>query len=83
MLESCVRAGYDLTIGDMMFTLNIPIALHTAGSVKTLAALLMPIASRLPFEWIYPTGKEQEKRTPKWTNHHHQHHHPIRCGGVP
>jgi len=67
MLESCVRAGYDLTIGDMMFTLNIPIALHSPRSVKILAALLMPIASRLPFEWIYPTGKEQEKRTPKWT----------------
>jgi len=26
----------------------------------------MPIAGRLPFEWIYPTGEKQEKRTPKW-----------------
>ncbi len=26
----------------------------------------MPVAGRLPFEWIYPTGEKQEKRTPKW-----------------
>jgi hypothetical protein len=49
-----------------MFTLGIPFSLHSARSVKVLAALLMPVASRLPFEWIYPVGKDQEKRTPKW-----------------
>jgi hypothetical protein len=69
MLDSCVRAGYDITIGDLMFTLGIPLALHTPRSVKILAAVLMPIASRLPFEWIYPIGKDQEKRTPKWTKY--------------
>jgi hypothetical protein len=66
MLDSCVKAGYEITIGDLMFTLGIPFSLHSARSVKVLAALLMPVASRLPFEWIYPVGKDQEKRTPKW-----------------
>jgi hypothetical protein len=27
---------------------------------------MMPIAGRLPFEWVYPTGEKQEKRTPKY-----------------
>jgi len=27
---------------------------------------MYPIAARLPFEWIYPTGEKQEKRTPKY-----------------
>jgi hypothetical protein len=49
-----------------MFGLDIPIPIHKISQVKILAALLMPIAGRLPFEWIYPTGEKQEKRTPKW-----------------
>lgn len=59
-------AGYETVYGDLMFGLDIPIALHKLGQLKTFARLLMPIVSRLPFEWIYPTGEKQEKRTPKW-----------------
>ncbi len=65
MLSSFAAAGYEITVGDMFFTLNIPIALHSPRSVRRLASILMPIAGRLPFKWVYPTGKEQEKRTPK------------------
>ncbi len=59
-------AGYETIFGDLMFGLDIPIALHKLSQLKVVAALLMPIAGRLPFEWIYPTGEKQEKRTPKW-----------------
>lgn len=65
-LTNCfVEAGYECTFGDLMFSLGIPIALHSLKSLKTLAALLMPIAGRLPFAWIYPTGEKQEERKPK------------------
>lgn len=68
-LASCfVDAGYQCVFGDLMFSLGIPIPLHSLGSLKTLAALLMPIAGRLPFEWIYPTGEKQEERKPKHTD---------------
>ena len=60
------QAGYETIFGDLMFGLDVPIAIHKLSSVKTLAALLMPVAGRLPFEWVYPTGEKQEKRTPKW-----------------
>lgn len=59
-------AGYETVYGDLMFGLDIPIAIHSLKRLKTVASLLMPIAGRLPFEWIYPTGEKQEKRTPKW-----------------
>jgi hypothetical protein len=58
--------GYETVYGDLMFGLDIPIAIHSIKRLKTVASLLMPIAGRLPFEWIYPTGEKQEKRTPKW-----------------
>jgi hypothetical protein len=64
--KSFADAGYETIFGDLMFGLEIPIAIHKVSQVKTLAALLMPIAGRLPFAWVYPTGEKQEKRTPKW-----------------
>jgi len=60
------EAGYETVYGDLMFGLDIPIAIRKLSTLKTVAALLMPIAGRLPFEMLYPTGEKQEKRTPKW-----------------
>lgn len=69
MLRSFVDAGYRITLGDLMFTLGIPIPLYTEQSIKTLAALLMPVAGRLPFSWVYPIGEAQNKRTPKYVKY--------------
>ena len=65
MAKGFLEAGYECTFGDLMFSLGIPIAIHTEKQLKTLAALLMPIAGRLPFEWVYPTGEKQEAHKPK------------------
>ena len=64
--QAFVDAGYETIFGDLMFGLDIPIAIHKLSQLKVLAALLMPIAGRLPFSWVYPTGEKQEKRVPKW-----------------
>jgi hypothetical protein len=68
--KSIVEAGYQTIFGDLMFGLDIPIAIHKLSQLKTVAALFMPIAGRLPFEWIYPTGEKQEKRIPKWEKYY-------------
>ena len=60
------ETGYETVYGDLMFGLDIPIAIHKLSSLKTLAGLLLPIVGRLPFEWVYPTGEKQEQRKPKW-----------------
>jgi hypothetical protein len=64
--KSFSEAGYETIYGDLMFGLGLPVAIHSLNSLKRTAGLLMPIAGRLPFEWIYPTGEKQEERTPKW-----------------
>lgn len=64
--KSFVEAGYEVIFGDFMFGLDIPLAIRKLSQLKVLGNLLMPIVGRLPFEWIYPTGEKQEKRTPKW-----------------
>jgi hypothetical protein len=66
MSKSFVDAGYECAFGDLMFGLGVPVALHTAGQLKTLAGVLMPLVGRLPFKWVYPTGEKQEMRVPKY-----------------
>jgi hypothetical protein len=66
MATSFVEAKYDVIFGDLMFILGVPIAIRSLKNLKRLAAILAPVVTRLPFEWIYPTGEKQEKRVPKW-----------------
>lgn len=66
MATSFVDAKYDVIFGDLMFILDLPIKVTKLQSLKNLAAVLAPIVTRLPFEWIYPTGEKQEKRVPKY-----------------
>ncbi len=70
MSVSFVEAGYECIFGDLMFGLGIPIPLRSLGALKKLAPIAVPIAGRLPFKWVYPTGEKQEKRQPKWQNYY-------------
>jgi hypothetical protein len=61
MGEAMVAAGLDVTFGDFMFSLGMPFAIHSLSSVRLLAALLLPIITQLPYEWLYPLGAAQDK----------------------
>jgi hypothetical protein len=63
--------GFRCLFGDMMFALGLPVELHSPQQVIRFARLLLPIASRLPFKWIYPVGPHQDQRTPKWEKQFH------------
>jgi hypothetical protein len=69
LTQSFTGTGYDCVFGDMMFSLGIPVALHTKKQLKVLSSLLMPLAGRLPFKWIYPIGEKQDERKPKHVNY--------------
>jgi hypothetical protein len=66
MTHGFLQGGYECVIGDFMFALGLPFPLHSEKAVKRAAQFILPIASRLPFEWLYPTGEKQEQRVPKW-----------------
>ena len=57
-LECC---GCNLTIGDLIFGLGINIPVHSLKSLHRIAAIVAPIACRLPFHILYPTGDKQNK----------------------
>lgn len=69
MAEALAQRAKSMVIGDLMFNLGIPIALHSWGTAQALARLLLPIIVRLPFKWLYPTGEKQEQNTPKFTRY--------------
>lgn len=71
LTRSFTEAGYDCVFGDLMFSLGIPIAIKSPATLKRMAALVMPIAGRVPFDWVYPTGEKQEERKPKHEKYFH------------
>jgi hypothetical protein len=66
MSSSFIVTGYECVFCDLMFGLGLPIPLRSGAALKRTAALMMPVVSRLPFEWLYPLGEKQEKNTPKY-----------------
>jgi len=71
LTRSFTEAGYECVFGDLMFSLGIPFPVKSIRTLKTVAALAMPIAGRVPFEWVYPTGEKQEERKPKHEKYFH------------
>lgn len=70
MAKSFVDKGYEFIFGDLMFALGLPIPLRSVRSLKIVAAIIVPIVSRLPFEFLYPTGEKQSEREPKFVEHY-------------
>lgn len=70
MTESFIKAGYKCVFGDLMFGLDIPIAIHSMGVLNTTARILMPIVGRMPLSMLYPTGEKQEQVTPKYEKYY-------------
>jgi hypothetical protein len=70
MAEAFTQAGADVTFGDFIFALGLPIPIKRLTTVKILAALLLPVLTKLPIRFLYPTGKKQEEITPKHQRHY-------------
>lgn len=61
MAEALHQTGCRMIFGDLMFGLKIPIPLRSMATFKAIAAVVLPVATKLPFKVLYPTGEKQEK----------------------
>jgi hypothetical protein len=59
MAQEFVAQGARCTFGDFLFILGLPIPLRSLRTISMLGALILPIACRLPFTMLYPTGEKQ------------------------
>jgi len=69
MAEGLIDAGCEMTFGDLIFCLNIPIPLHSFRSIEIFAQLLLPILVHVPIKYLYPTGEKQEKSNLKYVKY--------------
>lgn len=70
MAEAFYSIGAEVTYGDIIFALNIPFPVKSYRLFSMLAEIILPIAVRMPFEKIYPTGKEQDTITTKYEKYY-------------
>jgi hypothetical protein len=73
MADALDRAGCRMVIGDFMFALGLPIPLHSMRMMRFLAAILLPLITRMPFHWFYPLGEAQEKEPEaRWNRYYEE-----------
>ena len=55
------QAGYQIIFGDLGFALGIPFPIRSLRGLRIMARVVMPVAGRLPLEFLYPTGEKQQQ----------------------
>ena len=66
MAEALDEIGCDTIYGDFLFALKINKPIRSLKELNRVAATMLPIMTRLPFSWLYPTGKKQEEFKPRF-----------------
>jgi hypothetical protein len=66
MAQALVEIGGKVIYGDLLFGIGLPIPLRSYGAVRRLGSVVLPVITKLPFKWFYPTGEKQDERTPKF-----------------
>lgn len=66
MAQALDKIGGKVIYGDLLFGIGLPIELATYKAVKRVGAMVLPIITKLPFKWFYPTGEKQDERKPKF-----------------
>ncbi len=73
MAKALVDADCDVTFCDFMFSLGIPIPIRSLTAVRLVAAILLPVITKLPFKWFYPLGSAQDNDPePKWIKYYRE-----------
>ncbi len=72
MAESVARLAKSVVFGDLMFDVGVPHPIKSWLELKIIAKTFLPIVCKLPFKWLYPTGSDQEKITPRHEEHFRQ-----------
>lgn len=65
MAQALDEIGGEVIYGDVLFGIGLPFPIHKYKDVRRLGATVLPIITKLPFKWFYPTGEKQEERKPK------------------
>ncbi len=65
MAQTLAAETRSIIFGDAIYAINVPIPIRSYGGLCLIGTLLLPIVSKLPFQWLYPTGEKQNVTVPK------------------
>jgi len=72
MAEALWEHRAEMVFGDLIFGLGVPIPIRTLRGLRLLAKVLLPVFTKLPFTWLYPTGEKQEKQIQDWRGKYYE-----------
>ncbi len=72
MGEALAQRAKSVVYGDILFGIGLPVPIRSWSTVRWLGRVTLPIITKLPFQWFYPTGEKQEVNTPKFAKYFHQ-----------
>jgi hypothetical protein len=72
MAQALHQAKADITFGDIIFGLNMPIPIRSFRLFNRIIKILLPIVVKMPFEKLYPTGKEQDVINSKYDKYYNE-----------
>lgn len=72
MAEALEECGARLTLGDLIYTLDLPIPLRSLRALRIIGRMVAPIVVRMPFDQLYPTGKNQDVIIPKHSKYYYE-----------
>ena len=67
MAEALAEQNCKVLFGDIVYGLGFNIPIRSLGALRRWAEILVPIITKLPIKWMYPTGEKQNS---------HIHRHP-------
>lgn len=70
MAQALVESGANITCGDLIFVLGVPVPLRSLRALHVVANLLAPVICQLPFKYLYPTGDNQDKVNPRFNKYY-------------
>ena len=71
MAEAFEEVGARLTVGDLIYTIGVPIPMHSLRTLRIIGSIVAPIVVKLPFDMLYPTGKKQDVIIPKFSKYYY------------
>ena len=71
MAEAFEEVGARLTLGDFIYTVGIPMPLHSLKTLKIAGRIAAPFIVRMPFDKLYPTGAQQDVIIPKHSKYYY------------
>ena len=70
MSEALHECGGEMKFADFAFALDVPLSIPSWNLHQLLSILLLPLVVRLPFEWLYPTGSNEDVIVPKYESYY-------------